>query len=105
MATDSATAVRGRVVKARAAAGGPIIRLKMSAVPTTGTVMVVASATSIRNASSAGYGGIPRACAESGRVEDSSSGRYRTVRTTRQTAASTMVGPSWLVLIPSTSPN
>ena len=63
------------MVNARAAAGGPIIRLKMSAVPTTGTVIVVASATSSRKPSSMPNGAMPRAWALSGSTEESSSGR------------------------------
>ena len=50
-------------MKERAAAGGPIIRLKISAVPTTGTVIVVASATSDQEARArSAKGAIPRAC-------------------------------------------
>ena len=44
MATESPMAGRGRSVNARAAAGGPIIRLKIRKAPTTGTVMAVATA-------------------------------------------------------------
>ena len=50
IATDRTMATGGRIVNERAAAGGPIIRLKMSRAPTTGTVMAVARATTTRNA-------------------------------------------------------
>ena len=40
----------GLLVRDRAAAGGPIMRLKISRAPVTGTVMVVARATTIRKA-------------------------------------------------------
>ena len=59
----------------RAAAGGPIIRLKISSVPTTGTVIVVASATTARNASCMRKVPMPRASATSGSSEESISGR------------------------------
>ena len=38
----------GLLVRDRAAAGGPIMRLKISRAPTTGTVMAVARATTMR---------------------------------------------------------
>ena len=61
IATDSAIAGRGLSVNERAAAGGPIIRLKISSVPTTGTVIVVASASTARKESSIAEGARPRA--------------------------------------------
>ena len=77
MSTDSPMASNGRSVSDRAAAGGPIIRLKISSAPTTGSVMLVASGDdhqeqhiSIRPARN------PRASASSGITEESSSGRY-----------------------------
>src|ERR1039458_2242303 len=45
MSTDSPIAVSGWLVKQRAAAPGLISRLKMSSAPTTGTAIVVVSAT------------------------------------------------------------
>ena len=47
---ERTTAGTGRATKARAAAGGPIMRLKISSAPTTGTVTVVAAATTSRKA-------------------------------------------------------
>ena len=71
-------ATGGRLVNDRAAAGGPISRLKMSRDPTTGTAMVVTSATTTRNARSIARALTPRASATSGATEESISGRYRT---------------------------
>ncbi len=47
--TDRHMATYGLLVTDLAAAGGPIIRLKISKAPTTGSVMLVASATTTRN--------------------------------------------------------
>jgi len=65
----------GLLVSERAAAGGPIIRLKISKAPTTGSVMLVASATVTRNSSSIRRPRMPRAALTSGASDDSSSGR------------------------------
>src|ERR1700722_17864236 len=100
---ERAIANPGLVVSARAAAGGPIIRLKISVVPTTGTVMVVASATSSRNATSILNGLKPWVL--SGSTDASSSGRQSVASTTRQTTVSAIVGHSSELLTPSTSPN
>src|SRR5215470_9307176 len=78
IATDSATARTGRAVTDRAAAAGPIIRLNISSAPTTGTVMLVASAMTSRNASSIRREDTPRASATSGSAEDSINGRNMT---------------------------
>jgi hypothetical protein len=75
MTTDSAIARPGRAVRDRAAAGGPIIRLKISRAPTTGRVMLVAMARMTRNSSSTRAARTPRASPDSGASEDSSSGR------------------------------
>jgi len=48
--TESTMAKRGRSVNDRAAAGGPIIRLKINNAPTTGTVIAVAMAIVTRKA-------------------------------------------------------
>jgi len=48
MTTESSIARTGRLVRDLAAAGGPVIRLKISSAPTTGTVTAVARATMIR---------------------------------------------------------
>lgn len=48
--TDRPIAIGGLLVNERAAAGGPIMRLKMSRAPTTGTVIAVANATTTKNA-------------------------------------------------------
>src|SRR5579871_3713777 len=73
-ATDSPIANEGRSVNERAAAGGPIKRLKIRRVPTTGTAIVVTSATTTRKARSIRRGLTPRAAAMSGETEDNSSG-------------------------------
>ena len=63
----------------RAAAGGPIIRLKISRAPTTGTVMAVARATTMRKQISIRWLRMPFASAISGTTEESMSGRYKTI--------------------------
>src|ERR1700758_4316796 len=98
--TDRPIATRGRLVKDRAAAGGPMSRLKMSKDPTTGTAMVVTSATTTRKARSITRGLMPRASATSGVTEENISGRYRATTATMHTAAITTVGPSLLVETP-----
>ena len=75
MTTDSTIARTGRLVRHRAAAGGPIIKLKISNAPTTGTVMVVVRATIRRKQISMRYPRMPLASATSGTIEDSMSGR------------------------------
>ncbi len=67
--TDPSSAAPGRSVTHRAAAGGPIMRLKINSAPTTGTVMVVAQATTTRKASSMRWGRSPPAAAISGTIE------------------------------------
>ncbi len=52
MTIDPAMAMPGLLVKHRAAAGGPIISVKIKRAPTTGTVMVVEHARTTRNANS-----------------------------------------------------
>lgn len=71
----SASAGAGCRVSARAAAGGPTMRLNMSRAPTTGTAAVVASATRARKSISIRAAGMPRASATSGSALVSSSGR------------------------------
>jgi hypothetical protein len=105
MATDRAMARAGRAVSARAAAAGPIIRLNISSAPTTGTVMLVASAMTSRNASSIRRGGTPRASATSGSAEDSSSGRNMTTMAATDSAPSARMGRTSPALTPNTSPN
>src|SRR5215470_2130412 len=104
-ATDRVMARTGRAVSARAAAAGPIIRLNISSAPTTGTVMLVASAMTSRNASSIRRGGIPRASATSGSAEDSSSGRNMTTMAATDSAPSARMGRTSPALTPNTSPN
>src|SRR5947209_5292787 len=74
-AADAASAMPGLLVTDRAAAGGPIIRLKISNAPTTGTVIAVARARISRNAVSIRRPPAPLAAATSGSTDDSSSGR------------------------------
>ena len=75
IATERAMAGSGLLVKERAVAAGPIIRLNISSTPTTGTVMVEASATTRRKPVSIRPGLTPRASATSGVIEVSSRGR------------------------------
>src|SRR5579875_613514 len=103
-ATDRPIASSGRLVNDRAAAGGPMSRLKISSEPTTGTAIVVTSATTARKARSISRGLTPRAWATSGVTDDSMSGRYNTTIATMHTAAISAVGPSLLVDTPRTSP-
>jgi len=63
------------LVNDRAVAGGPIIRLKISRAPTTGSAMLVASATTTRKHVSTRPLRMPRASPSSGITDDSSSGR------------------------------
>ncbi len=58
-----------RSVKHWAAADGPIINVKISSAPTTGTVIVVAQAMTMRNAISRRWGRSPRAAAMSGAID------------------------------------
>src|SRR5580658_5941690 len=76
--TDKPIAFRGLGVKERAAAGGPMRRLKMRREPTTGTAIVVARAITIRKVRSILGPLIPRASAASGMTDESKRGRYRT---------------------------
>ena len=64
--TDRPMASSGRSVNDRAAAGGPIIRLKISRAPTTGSAMLVASATTTRKHISIRYGSHAARLAELG---------------------------------------
>ena len=68
-------ATSGRAVNDRAAAGGPIIRLKINSAPTTGTVMAVARAMTIRKADSIRWLRTRLASAISGTTEESMRGR------------------------------
>ena len=88
----------------RAAAGAPIISAKINSVPTTGTVVVVTSATTTRNARSTRKVAMPRASATSGSSDESISGRYRIVIAPTEAIASTTVGVSWALLTPRISP-
>jgi putative phosphoribosyl transferase len=101
----SAMACPGRLVNDRAAAAGPIISANMSSAPTTGTVMLVASAITIRKHNSIRRVLTPRASATSGSAEASSSGRYSSAITATLTAPSAAIGSSTLDPIPNTSPN
>jgi len=103
--TDRAIASGGRSVNDRAAAGAPIMRLKISSVPTTGTVIAVASASTSKKAISIPKVLMPRALATSGRTDESMSGRYRTTMAQMQRPARIAVGANSLGLMPSTSPN
>src|SRR5579875_1053101 len=103
--TDRAMASGGRLVTARAAAGGPTMREKVSRAPTTGTVRAVAAASTSRNSNSIRGRLTPRASATSGTVEDSSSGRYRMRTATRLATASPSVGSSSPLDTPRMSPN
>ncbi len=87
------------------AAGAPIIRLKINSVPTTGTVIVVARASTARNSISMRKRLTPRASPTSGRTEESISGRYNTATARIQRPPRIAVGAISFGLIPSTSPN
>ena len=104
MTTEPISAAPGRSVTHRAAAGGPIISEKMRRAPTTGTVMVVAQATTTRNAISVRWGRSPRASAISGTMEVSISRRYRTPMARTHTSPRTATGTIWLELTPRISP-
>jgi putative phosphoribosyl transferase len=105
MPMASAMACPGRLVNDRAAAAGPIISANMSSAPTTGTVMLVASAITIRKHNSIRRVLTPRASATSGSADASSSGRYSSAITATLTAPSAAIGSSTLDPIPNTSPN
>jgi len=75
MPAATAMACPGRLVNERAAAAGPIISANMSRAPTTGTVMLVATAIAIRKHSSMRRVLTPRASATSGSADASRSGR------------------------------
>src|SRR5450759_5159135 len=105
MSTDSAMACIGWSVTDRAAAGGPIISLKISSAPTTGSVMLVARATITRKYISIRSARTPRASASSGITDVSRSGRYRTMIAAMDSAPSTAIGAISVALTPSTSPN
>ena len=93
-------------MNARAAAGGPIIRLKISAVPTTGTVIVVASATSTRKQSSITNGVDPPCLGGLGRsTEPAAAAATAIASASRHAAVRRDRRPDSLWLIPSTSPN
>ena len=76
----------------------------MRRAPTTGTVMVVAQATTTRNAISVRWGRSPRASAISGTMEVSISRRYRTPMARTHTSPRTATGKISLVLTPRISP-
>src|SRR6266566_8716365 len=103
MTTDNAIARTGLLVRDLAAAGGPIIRLKISRAPTTGTVTAVARATRRRNAISMRWLRTPLASATSGTMEESMRGRYRTATAAMQAMLSAATGRIWVLLTPSTS--
>src|SRR4029077_10147875 len=105
MTTDRAMARTGLAVSDLAAAAGPIIRLNISRAPTTGTVMLVASAMTSRNASSIRRADTPRASATSGSAEENISGRNMATIAATETAPSTRMGSTWSALTPNTSPN
>src|SRR5580700_6006644 len=105
IATDRAIATSGRSVNERAAAGAPIIRLKISSVPTTGTVIVLARASTARNSISIRQRLTPRASPASGRTEEIISGRYSAATARMQRAPRIAVGTMSLLEMPSTSPN
>jgi len=105
MPMASAMACPGRLVNDRAAAAGPIISANISSAPTTGTVMLVASAITSRKHSSIRRVLTPRASATSGSADASSSGRYSSAITATLTAPSAAIGSSTLDPIPNTSPN
>ena len=92
MITDRAIARAGLAVSDLAAAAGPIIRLNISSAPTTGTVMLVASAMTSKNASSIRRAGTPRASATSGSAEENISGRNMTTMAATETAPSIKMG-------------
>lgn len=100
MTIESAIASSGRAVSDRAAAGGPIIRLKISNAPTTGRAMLVARATTTRNAVSVRFPRIPRASPRSELIELSSSGRYSSTTAARLAAASAATGATDPAAIP-----
>src|SRR5689334_1297873 len=100
IATDRAIARPGRAVSDLAAAAGPIIRLNISSAPTTGTVMLVASAMTSRNASSIRRARTPRASATSGSAEENISGRNMTPITATDTAPITRMGSTSSALTP-----
>src|SRR5487761_1250596 len=103
--TDRATADSGRLVNERAAAGGPMSRLKMSSDPTTGTAMVVVRAMTPKKARSMRALRMPLASAASGTTEASSRGRYSTATADMHTTAMAAGGRISLLATPSTSPN
>src|SRR6185437_4816323 len=105
MTTDRAMARSGLLVSDRAAAGGPIIRLKISSAPTTGSVMLVATATTSRNSNSIRLAFTPRAAPDSWASEDSSSGRYIAMMATMHTTAPAAMGRISLELMPRISPS
>src|ERR1700730_10775221 len=105
MITESPMAPSGLLVNERAAAAGLISRLKMSSAPTTGTAMVVVSATTRRNATSMRRLLTPRAAATSGITDEYMSGRYMSRIAAIATRPITLMGTSSLLLTPSTSPN
>jgi hypothetical protein len=105
MATARAIACSGRLTNDRAAAAGPIISANISSAPTRGTVMLVASAITIRKHSSIRRVLTPRASATSGSADASSSGRYITAITATLAAPRAAICNSTLEPMPYTSPN
>src|ERR1039458_5937069 len=79
---ERAMARLGLLDNRRAAAGGPIIKEKVSNAPTTGTVKAVDSASTTRNIVSINVALMPLASASSGATEVKTSGRKR--KTSRQ---------------------
>ena len=76
----------------------------MSRAPTTGTAIVVVSATTSRNTTSMRPRPTPRASATSGMTDENISGRYTSKTATMHTTPMAAMGTSSLLLTPSTSP-
>ena len=102
---ESSIALSGRSVSARAADAGPTIRLKTSSVPTTGTAIAVASATTPRNRTSIRRAETPIVSAISGETELRSSGRNSTTTSAIETELSANNGQRSALLTPRISPN
>src|ERR1017187_3892333 len=103
-AIDSAMAREGRDDNSRAAAGGPVIKEKVSRAPTTGTVNAVDSASTTRNTVSISVALTPRASASSGATEVKTRGRKSATSATTQTTPRTTTGTISLRETPRISP-
>ena len=105
MATDSAIAAIGRLVKDRAADAGPTMRLNTSSAPTTGSAMAVARASTPRNTKSIMRGETLLAAPRSPEIELNSSGRkQRAIRATTSRLMARTGGTS-AALTPMICPN